>query len=134
MGKKKIIVDSNVLVALFLPDDSLHKKATTLVKTLKEQENSFLSINLVLQETSTVLSMRKSMETARIFYAMHESILDSVISVDGELERRSWEVFLVQTKKGSSFVDCAILAAVEKYKLDGIFSFDTFYPKELRVQ
>ena len=41
--------------------------------------------------------------------------------------------FLKQTKKGCSFIDCANLAVIERYKLDGILTFDEFYPKELRV-
>ena len=49
-----------------------------------------------------------------------------------ELDREAWKILKGQTKKGTFFIDCANLAALELYKLDKIASFDTFYPKLLR--
>lgn len=54
------------------------------------------------------------------------------IHVNEELEDAGWSIFLSQTKKGTSFVDCANLAVIEKYKFDGILSFDGFY-KDKRI-
>jgi len=53
--------------------------------------------------------------------------------LDLELENNSSKIFEKQSKKGMSFIDCANLAVLEKYKLDGILSFDEFYPKRFRV-
>ncbi|MBI5620947.1 type II toxin-antitoxin system VapC family toxin [Candidatus Gottesmanbacteria bacterium] len=133
MGETKVIIDSNVFVAVFLLEDSLHGQATQLVSQLKRQGAIFYAINLVLQESATVLSMRKGMTSARTFYAAVHDFVDQMIPFDERIEKESWNIFLSQTKKGTSFVDCAILASVHHYTIDKIASFDRFYPKEYLV-
>ena len=73
------------------------------------------------------------MKYAKNFYSSVFRMASEKIIMDEELENESWKIFLSQTKKGTSFVDCANLAVVEKYKLDGILSFDKFYPKDVRI-
>jgi len=90
-------------------------------------------LNLVVQESATVVSMRDGMDQARVFYDGYNSLVQMEIDLDEELEKLAWKIFLQQHKKGTSFVDCANMAVIEKYRLDGILSFDTFYPKELRI-
>lgn len=131
MGEYKVIIDSNVLVAVFLMKDSLHSRATLLVSELKRQGAVFYAINLVVQESATVLSMRKDMASVRTFYAGVYDFIDRMVPFDESVEKESWKVFLSQAKKGTSFVDCAILASARHYKIDKIVSFDRFYPKDL---
>lgn len=131
MGEAKVIIDSNVLIAVFLLEDSLHTRATQLVSQLKTQGTVFYTINLVLQESATVLSMRKGMTSARTFYAAVHNFVDQMVPFDEDVEKESWKIFLSETKKGTSFVDCALLASARHYKIDKIASFDRFYPKEL---
>lgn len=133
MGEAKVIIDSNVFVAVFLLEDSLHIPATQLVSQLKRQGTIFCTINLVLQESATVLSMRKGMTSARTFYASVHDFVDQMVPFDEIVEKESWKIFLSQTKKGTSFVDCAILASARHYQIDKIASFDRFYPKELLI-
>ena len=57
-----------------------------------------------------------------------------IIFVDEEMEKLSWRIFSNQAKKGTSFVDCSNLAVIEKFSLDGIVSFDKFYPKKLLIR
>ena len=129
----RALVDANVLVGLYRSDDSLHKDAVKLVTKLKGDGFRFVLTNLVLQETATVLSMRVGMGLAEKLLKDYKNIIDEEIFINEGLEMASWKVFLRQKKKGTSFVDCANLAVVEKYKLDGILTFDKFYPKSLRL-
>lgn len=131
MGEHKVIIDSNVFIAVFLLEDSLHSRATQLVSELKRTGVVFYTINLVLQESATVLSMRKGMTSARTFYASVHDFVDQTVPFDESVEKESWKIFLSQTKKGTSFIDCAILATARHYCIDKIVSFDRFYPKEL---
>jgi len=131
MGEDKVIIDSNVFVAVFLLEDGLHSRATHLVAELKRQDAVFCTINLVLQETATALSMRKGMTSARTFYASVHDFVDQMLPFDEVVEKESWKEFLSQTKKGTSFVDCALLASLRHYHIGKIASFDRFYPKEL---
>ncbi|KKU86832.1 hypothetical protein A3A64_04225 [Candidatus Gottesmanbacteria bacterium RIFCSPLOWO2_01_FULL_48_11] len=129
----KALLDANVLVAVYRPTDELHKQAVRVVSELKDKGYELVFTNLLIQETATVLSMRVGMDLARKFLTDYHDIISEEIFIDEDVEKLSWNIFLQQHKKGTSFVDCANLAVIEKYKLDGIVSFDTFYPKELRI-
>ena len=130
MGQK-VIVDSDLLVALYKPDDTSHKRALSLVTKLKDDGTVFNVVNLVIYESVTVISNRMGMDDSRQFRVGLENFINEVIQFEEKLEEKTWEIFLKQTKKGTSFVDCANLAVIEKYKFDGILSFDRFYGDEL---
>ena len=128
----KYLVDSNILVAVYKRDDSTHERATRLVKKFHINGNTFIVNNLVIQESTTVISHKMGMRNAKEFYQGLVNFIDETISVEALVEKKAWRIFFEQAKKGTSFIDCANLAAIEHYKLDGILSFDTFYPKTLR--
>ena len=127
----RALVDSDFLVGLFRVGDPHHEKAISLLKHHDGRSSGFHVMNIVLQETATVLSHRVGMDAVRLFYVKYPNLGFKVIDADKEMERAAWQIFLKQTRKGCSFVDCANIAAVEYYHLDTIFSFDRFYPKEL---
>jgi predicted nucleic acid-binding protein len=130
----RALVDANVLVAAYRPGDALYDKAVSLIQKLKKTGWRFVMTNLLMQETATVLSMRVGMELAKKFHKDYVDIIDEEVFVDKDTEKKGWEIFLSQKKKGTSFVDCANMATIEKYKLDGIVTFDEFYPKELLIR
>ena len=127
----KILFDTDFLFALFVPHDAHHQASKHLAPRLKSSER-FVS-RLVIFETATVLSYKVGQQMAILFVKRLPSLGLNVIDVSIEIERRAWEIFTSQTKKGTSFVDCANLAIVEYYKLNGIATFDEFYPKNLRL-
>ena len=129
----KALIDANIVVALYRPDDSLHQAAVAVVSRLKESDWKFIFTNLLFQETATVLSMRVGMGVAKKFLKDYRDLIDEIIFVDEEMEKLSWRIFSNQAKKGTSFVDCSNLAVIEKFSLDGIVSFDKFYPKKLLI-
>ena len=130
----KLLVDSDFLVAAYKADDPSHIRATKMSRLHNKQGNKFVCLNLVVQESATVISHRMGMDDARKFYKNIGNFIDTFIVLDTELEKECWNIFLEQSKKGTSFVDCANLAVCQKYKLDGILSFDKFYPKEVVVK
>src|SRR3989344_1196775 len=115
----KYLVNSDFLIAFSDINDSNHKKASAVFKKIQKTKNLF-ALNLVFQESTTVVCKKFGMEIAKIFYERLGKLIDTVILLDPNLEEMSWELFLKQTKKGTSFIDCANLAALGKYKLDGI--------------
>lgn len=126
-----ILVDSDFFVALYKPDDANHHIATKIFRKLGSDNLS--ALNIVFQEATTVISKRMNMSYAIKFHDSISRLISNEIKLDNILEENSWKIFLSQTKKGTSFVDCANLAAMEYYKLDGILSFDEFY-KNKRVK
>lgn len=128
----KIIVDSDILVACYKHDDASHYTAVKLSELI-HKKNQFMALNIVVQESTTVISNRMGMNDARRFYSNISHFIDHIIQLDELVEKSAWDILLKQTKKGCSFVDCANIAAVHEYKLNGILSFDAFYPHSARV-
>lgn len=129
----KALVDTNIFVGAIRDRDALHDRAQKVLTAIKETHEIW-ALSLVIQETATVLSMRDGMDAARLFYKNYKNLVDVEIKMDDSLEQLSWHIFLKQLKKGTSFVDCANLAVFEHYRLDGIATFDEFYPKSVRLQ
>jgi len=129
----KYLIDSDFLFGLFVVHDPHHKKTTSLLKSLVGKEHELVVSSLVVQETATVLSRKDNQSTAIFFLSELSKMPVEILHIGEDDEDSGWEIFKKQTKKGTSFVDCANLAIVEKYKFDGILSFDKFYPKDIRV-
>lgn len=130
---KRYFTDSDFLVGVFRQEDTNHAKAMKLLGEMGKEEVELWASNLVRQESATVVSHRAGMSAARLFVEKLAKDIQRWVKVDMELEGKAWGIFLKQDKKGTSFVDCANLAVIEKYKLDGILTFDGFYPKKMRV-
>lgn len=128
----KLLIDSDFLYGSIDQRDSHYNTSVKLFKKCKFQGDEFFVLSSVLQEVGTIISHRFDMDHVRIFYKEIKNLEFHVIHLTEELEASAWEIFLKQTKKGCSFVDCANVALAEKYKFDGILSFDAFYPKSLR--
>lgn len=127
----KILIDSDFLVGFFLSGDAHHQKTKRIYEEFSEKGDIYVS-NLVIQETATVISHLVGMDAVRIFSNKFSSLGLIKIDLDKSLEADAWKIFLQQTKKRSSFVDCLNLALIKQNKMDRILSFDKFYPKELR--
>lgn len=123
----RVLLDSDWLFASFIKRDPNNNKAKKLFDFVVTQNPELIVLNLVLQETATVISHRIGQSESLEFLEKVETLKAHRIIVDQELEQKGWEIFKKQTKKGTSFVDCANLAAIELFKLDGILSFDRFY-------
>ena len=117
------------MVAIAKKDDSNHKKALVMAEEIKERSYNVYCSNLVVQEATTVISKRIGMNAARIFYDNLGSIVGNFVVVDLAIEKKAWNFFLKQTKKGTSFVDCANVVVYKEYKLNKIAAFDGFYKK-----
>lgn len=130
----KYLLDSDFLYGLAVENDPHHATCKKLFPQLQKENAEFVVLNLVVQETATVISKKQSQKKSLEFLDIFRKLPFELILLNLEIETASWKVFEKQTKKGTSFIDCANLAVVEKYKLDGILSFDEFYPKTLRIQ
>lgn len=127
----KLLADSDWLVGLFRIGDPHQEVATRLLHRIDKDGVELSVLNLVIQEAATVLSHRTGMRAVRLFCKRFPDLGLNTTWVDEALEADAWKIFLKQTKKGTSFVDCANLAVIKELKLDGILSFDSFYPKKL---
>ena len=128
----KLLVDSDFLFGLFVPDDLHHKRARQIWVDLVKREDEVFVLKLTIQETATVLSHKRDQRTAISFVDKLPELGLRVLGIDVEVEEDGWKIFKAQTKKGISYVDCINLAVIQKFKFDGILSFDKFYPRSLK--
>ena len=129
----KLLIDSDFFFGLFVGVDYHHRKCIALLKDCVNKNRRLVASNLVVQETATVISGKRSQSDAKLFLVELAKMPVQILFIGEEDENLIWEVFKKQTKKRTSFVDCANLTIAQKYKFDGILSFDTFYPKNVRI-
>lgn len=129
----RYLIDSDFLFGLFVDEDVHHSIASKILKKIKKNKVRLIVLNLVIQETATVISGKRSQREACLFLEKFTNLSIKIVNVDEDIETMAWNIFKKQTKKRTSFIDCTNLATLEKYKFDGILSFDEFYPKNIRV-
>lgn len=126
---KKVLVDSDALVALIKTDDAHFKTATRLVTEAKNKQIEFFLSQYTIAEVSTVLSHKVSQVAAIRFLSGIYQFNLTVISATEAQFLKAEEIFVQQQKKGTSFFDCLNIALIQHHSLDAIFSFDKIYPK-----
>lgn len=126
-GKARaVVVDANVLVALFNQDDTLHKRAVALWQEFRnDQELLLYTSNFVLAEVLTVLRLKASREAALSFGAIvfGQTKVLQVVYIDRELMKRAYEIFSRVPIKDFSFVDASLVALSEAFQAE-LATFD----------
>lgn len=117
----KIVVDTNILVALLDIKDVHHSKALKLIKKLEDEERDLLLIDCILKEVYTVLARRclergykfseavskvkKDLEGFEIIKAylfvnkIHDDILELMVKTDGRLNYHDALISIVMKEK-----------------------------------
>jgi predicted nucleic acid-binding protein len=85
-------------------------------------------LHLTIPETATVLSYKVSQKSAKKFLIKARRKFVE-LPLNEEIIALADKIFLTRNEKGISWIDCLNAAVVKYYKLDGILSFDKFYPK-----
>lgn len=130
-----IFVDSDAFVALAKKDDSNHERAKQIFLKLQDKPVTFVTSNYVFSEVVTILSQRVDHKTAVEYIGSmkSEDCMFIIERIDPETEEAAIEIFIEQTSKNVSFVDCTNIAFIREKHVDGIFSFDDDYKKN-RIQ
>lgn len=108
-----IVFDSNIWIALFNEDDSLHEQARQL---FLEHERIHVPEYVIL-ETTSVLQLRASKEKADDFARMVRETEDiEIIHISEAFFDEVLDVFCEQQKK-LAFVDCALLLLSQNHEV-----------------
>ncbi len=120
-----IVVDANIVVALFDTQDATHEQAVALVNGLRARRSLLVMVNLVIYEILTVLRMKDCLKEARGFYDLaHTDPRMQVVYVTAELEASAYRHFREAGSKNMSFADASLIAVAEAAGADAIASFD----------
>ena len=122
--KKSIVVDTNVICALYNPHDSLYEKAQKIKPILKEYRP--IISNFILLEIYTILSQRISKKFSVEFGTnIYKDQVFTVVWIDRKTEKDVWTIFKSLKDKNFSYVDASILAVLKIEKISHLLSFDT---------
>jgi len=118
MGSFKLILDSNVFIALYFVNDSLHEKAVLLMEGVDDID--ILVPYCVVQEVATILTYRLGKTVANKFLsdlktAGNMFLIDD--DVDNEID------FFESVEKKISFTDSSLLYLAGKYRAN-LVTFD----------
>lgn len=123
----KFLVDADALVALAKEDDSNHTKALKITRV--SSGVSLYTTPFTIPEAATVLSYKVSQEAAKQFLRQARQRRLIELKLTTQITHLTDEIFLQQSSKRTSWIDCLNVATVKHHSLDGIFSFDKFYKK-----
>lgn len=126
MGEKtRLFADSNFLIALYNPHDTLFQKAAKLANQIKKEDIQLVFSSYIFLETVTVLSQRVNRKTATVAgKTLLEDPRFEYLYMDQSLQERTWVIFQEIKSKNISFVDCSILACLEYEDIDKLVTFD----------
>lgn len=123
---EQVLVDSDFWLALFIPGDSNQEAAEKLLNHLSRKETVLITTSLVVGEVATVLSHKLGQKAARDFLGHFEV---QTVHITEQLHERALEWFVDTTERGTSYVDCANVAVIEKMGIQYICAFDKVYHK-----
>jgi len=121
-------VDSGAWIALAIPQDSDHERATRLFESL-EPGTRLLTSNYVLSETYTWIRYHDVHSTAvalhrRVEQARRELLL-RVAWVDEEVHQEAWRIFERYRDQRFSLCDCTSFVLARRAGVDFVFGFDS---------
>jgi predicted nucleic acid-binding protein len=121
-----VFVDTSAFLAILDRSDERHAAAKrTWLETLGG-ENTLVSHNYVLVETSAVLGRRIGMDAARVFERDIVPVL-RIVWVSRDLHEAAVGAHLAAGRRGLSLVDCASFEIMRRTGIATAFAFDPHF-------
>ncbi|MEK7521702.1 MAG: hypothetical protein AAB599_02805 [Patescibacteria group bacterium] len=128
--RKRFIVDSDAIFALYNPDDLLNNSALVTFNRLAEEKCELVYPSSVIFETMSLF--QRVLANSEITTLLHEKIQNDELKiyfVEEDVLKDSLSFFKPKGSKKNTLVDCSVVAIAKKLKADGVFSYDEFYKK-----
>ncbi len=126
----KILLDSDAIVAFFVRDDLLYGRVQKIARQVSGRGAQLYCCTTTLAEVMTVF--QRVFNQGNYAEQAYELIVGGkvqLVVVDAGLFKSAFDVFLTSHSKKNTIFDAINIAAVKKYDLDAIFSFDGWYRK-----
>lgn len=125
-----IFIDSNVLVAYEVKEDSNHERAVNLIDRIAKGEfDTLFTSDYIFDETITVTLVKsKSLEKAILVgqYIMNST---EILKVDVESFENAWQSFKNQKNTKLSFTDCTNISLMKDRGIHNLATFDREFKK-----
>lgn len=117
-------------VCLFVKSEELHQKSLDLAENQISKKIPFLTSDLVIQETLTLLMARKESDAAKYFWSnVTDSKLIKIERIDEERFSKSGDFFCKQIDQGYSFVDVSSFLLMKELKIRKVVTLDNHFAK-----
>ena len=124
-----VIIDTDILLALFNESDINHHKAITLSKRLKRKKINVWVLPTTICEFARVLSYQVKYSNSQQAVLMIQNKI-TTLEITLSISTCAAQMYQKQTSKKDTLFDCYNMAAAQKYGISYIFSFDRGYKKQ----
>lgn len=125
----KILIDSDIFVALANKDDSGHAWSKKMMRKIGGGNFLVYLTSFSYGEVLTVVSQKLGHKASLLVADEIEKGDFVLLDVDEKLRKEGLKWFAKQTSKNSRFTDCVNMAVMEKYGIKRVFSRDVHYKK-----
>lgn len=128
---KTVVVDSDPIFALYNPNDPLNAKATRTFQQLIIRNFKLVYPTSVFFEIVSLF--QRVLPTPSVTMKLIDMIKNDqilVYVVDTDILKESAVLFDPAGTKKNTLIDCSVAVVAKKIKADGVFTYDSFYPKQ----
>jgi predicted nucleic acid-binding protein len=119
----RVFVDTSGLLALLVPSDECHARATKAFERLREQEAGLLTSSYVLLETYSLLGRRFGPDAVQRFRDGFAPLL-KVVWVDSGLHEAGLDLLLASRRRVLSLTDAVSIALIGREGCEEVFASD----------
>jgi predicted nucleic acid-binding protein len=125
----RIFVDTSAFFALLDSDDSNHKKADKVWRSILDPENILVSSNYILVESFALIQHRLGTEAVNAF---QEDILPviNIEWIDSGVHRSGVSALLAASRRKLSLVDCTSFEIMRNAGIKTVFAFDSHFKEQ----
>ncbi len=125
MNKDQVFVDTSFFKALMDPQDEFYIQALKILEKLKEEEVFLITSNYILDESFTLLRVRRNLALASQLkeYIIKSTSAIKIARVTVTDEANAWKWF-VRDWSDLSFTDCVSFALMKRLELTRVATFD----------
>lgn len=130
MALNNIFVDTSWYKAFLDPNDDFHSQSVRQYSRIKAESTHFVTTNYIVDETLTLLRIRKNLELSLQFRQMLLDMSHSLklIRITSQDESNAWEWFPKNWSK-LSFTDCTSFAVMKRLDLKDVATFDDHFAR-----
>lgn len=120
----QVLVDTSAVYALIDRNDTYHRRAVSLLRSLPRRGTTPLLTNFIIAETHALLLSRLGPETARDWLLGQ---IWPIERVDPQDEGKAKEIIQRYTDKTFSYTDATSFAVMERLGIQEAFAFDPHF-------
>ena len=120
----QILVDTSAVYALIDRDDTHHRRATAILRTLPRRGLTPLLTNFIIAESHALLLSRLGADTARDWLLTQIWPIEPVNPTD---EKKAREIIQRYVDKTFSYTDATSFAVMERLHVREAFAFDPHF-------